>query len=153
MAGLLVAVALVATACNMPDLEEEEARADPLAQTSMVFDANGKRLLRLHAEEDRTVIPHQRIPDVARDAVVAIEDKRFWSHRGVDLKALIRAAYVNASEGRVAQGGSTITQQYVKNTLVGTDRTLERKVREARLAWELEKKYSKEEILGRYMNT
>ena len=130
-------------------------RADPkpLPQNSVIYASDGTPLVTLHAEEDRVVVPLSRIPKHMREAAVAIEDRRFWSHRGIDLKALLRAAYVNASEGRVVEGGSTITQQYVKNAIVGSDRTLKRKIREAALAWKLEDRITKKEILERYLNT
>jgi len=148
-----VAAALVATGCQLPKLEEEAAKAKPLAQTSIVYSDNGTPITRLHAEVDRVLVPLQRIPKVVQDAVVAIEDERFWSHRGIDVKAIMRAAYVNARTGRIAEGGSTITQQYVKQTFVGDEQTLERKLKEAALAWQLEDELSKEQILELYLNT
>ncbi len=153
--ALAVSLALLAlTSCRLvADLDKEMLDAQPLALTSTIYDANGRLITTLHAEEDRELIPLSRIPEVVQDAVVAIEDQRFWSHRGVDLKAIIRAAYVNATTGRIEEGGSTITQQYVKNRLLSPEQTLTRKVREAALAWQLEQDLSKEEILGRYMNT
>lgn len=153
LVGLGLGVALLATACSVPDLDVERVEAPPLPQTSFLYDANGRLITALHAEQDRVLIPPRRIPRVVKDAVVAIEDRRFWSHGGVDLKALLRAASVNAAEGKIVQGGSTITQQYVKNTIVGAERSLERKVKEALLAYRLERELSKEEILGRYLNT
>jgi penicillin-binding protein 1A len=151
--GLCLALLLGLAGCTIPQIPVEEESSEILPQNSIIYASDGTPITTLHAEEDRVLIPIDRIPTVVQDAVVAIEDSRFWSHRGIDLKALVRAAYVNATEGRILEGGSTITQQYVKNTLVGTDRTLKRKIREARLAWELEQEYSKGEILGRYLNT
>ena len=149
----LVAAVLVATGCQLPKLEDEAAKAKPLAQTSVVYSDNRTPITRLHAEVDRVLVPLKRIPKVVQDAVVAIEDERFWSHRGIDVKAIMRAAYVNARTGRIAEGGSTITQQYVKQTFVGDEQTLERKLREAALAWQLEDELSKGEILELYLNT
>ena len=106
----------------------------PAAETSQVVAADGTVVTALHAGENRDVVPLAQIPRLLQDAVVAVEDERFWLHAGVDLRAVARAAVENASEGRVAEGGSTITQQYVKNELVGPDRTLRRKLREASLA-------------------
>jgi penicillin-binding protein 1A len=153
LVGLSVSLLLGAAACTIPQVAKEDEAPPALPQNSIIYAADGTPITTLHAEEDRVLIPIDRIPDVVQDAVVAVEDKRFWSHRGIDLKALVRAAYVNATEGRILEGGSTITQQYVKNTLVGNDRTLKRKIREARLAWELEQEFSKGEILGKYLNT
>lgn len=153
LVGLSLSLLLGATGCTIPRFPAEEDAPGSLPQNSIIYAADGTPITTLHAEQDRVLVPIDRIPEVVQDAVVAIEDKRFWSHRGIDLKALVRAAYVNATEGRVVEGGSTITQQYVKNTLVGNDRTLKRKIREARLAWELERDYTKDEILGKYLNT
>ena len=154
------ALSLAAQACRVPSLEEEEARARALPQTSFLLAADclepGGRcteITQLHGEENRIVVPASRIPERMRNAVIAAEDKRFYQHRGVDLKALLRAAYVDATAGRIVEGGSTITQQYVKNVFVGSERTLDRKIQEAVLAWQLERRYSKEQILGRYLNT
>jgi penicillin-binding protein 1A len=152
----LVTVTALATSCSiLPDLKEEEAKAPPLAQTSKIFDAKGRLITTLHAGEDRIKVPIERIPASVQRAVVAIEDQRFWNHRGVDLRAVLRAAYVNATSGKVVEGGSTITQQYVRNAFpsVGKEQTLARKLKEAALAWQLEKRYSKAQILGKYLNT
>ncbi len=93
------------------------------------------------------------MPTFLRDAVVAIEDRRFYSHHGVDVRAIARAAVVNANEGEVVEGGSTITQQLVKNLYVGTAETFRRKLDEASLAWQLEDRLSKDQILTKYLNT
>ena len=98
-------------------------------------------------------MPISDIPIPVRDAVVAVEDQRFYEHAGVDVKAIIRAAIQNAKEGRIVQGGSTITEQLVKNTITGDERTLSRKIKDAVLAFELEKRYTKDQILAMYLNT
>lgn len=150
--GLLGLLGLLAGACTYttPDL----APVIPAnAQSSVIYAADGTPLHVLHAEENREEIPLDRIPVHLRDAVIAIEDERFWEHRGVDLRAVLRALRTNAAEGGVEQGGSTITQQLVKNTLLEPDQTLERKVQEAALAYQLERKYTKERILELYLNT
>jgi penicillin-binding protein 1A len=149
----LVVLAMTAAACRLPQLEEEAKNSRRIEETSIVYSDDGTPITRLHAEVDRVLVPLQRIPRVVQDAVVAIEDERFWSHRGIDVKAILRAAYVNAKTGRIAEGGSTITQQYLKQTIVGDAQSLERKLREAALAWQLEEKLSKEEILELYLNT
>jgi penicillin-binding protein 1A len=127
--------------------------ARPVPETSQVLAADGSVVTDLHAGENRDAVPLAQIPKRLQDAVVAIEDERFWFHAGVDLRAVARAAVENASEGRVAEGGSTITQQYVKNELLGSERTVRRKVQEASLAYHLEQRYSKERILELYLNT
>ncbi|HEX2426041.1 MAG TPA: PBP1A family penicillin-binding protein [Actinomycetota bacterium] len=152
LAGVVVLGAL-ASACHLPDLAHERAKAPALQQTSFVYASDGTLITSLHAAEDRVIVPSKKIPEVLRDAVIAIEDKRFYDHHGVDLKALMRAAYVDATSGRIVEGGSTITQQYVKQTYVGDERTLSRKIEEAYLAWQLEDKLSKDQILTKYLNT
>ena len=154
LVGAFIALSMAGTACaTLPSLEEVARDLPPLAQTSKIYDAKGRLITALHAEEDRVVVPIERIPRRIQEAVVAIEDQRFWFHRGIDLKAMLRAAYTNATEGRIVEGGSTITQQYVKQRLVGSEQSLERKINEAALAWQLEDEISKEEILERYLNT
>jgi penicillin-binding protein 1A len=140
------------SACSYTSPSLEPARSVTL-QSSKVLAADGSVLTTLHGEENRETVTLARIPKVLRDAVVAIEDERFWEHRGVDLRATLRAAYEDATKGKILQGGSTITQQYVKNALLDSDRTLGRKVREAALAYHLEHEVTKEKILERYLNT
>jgi penicillin-binding protein 1A len=156
LAAALAALIIAAPACGaVSNLDEEMAKAPPLAQTSKIYDSRGNLITTLHAEEDRELIPLTRIPETVQDAVVAIEDQRFWHHRGIDVKAILRAAYVNATTGEIQEGASTITQQYVRNafTGVGTEETFGRKMREASLALQLEEQLSKGEILSRYLNT
>jgi membrane peptidoglycan carboxypeptidase len=154
--GSLAVVAVLSTACRtIISLEDATRIGPPLAQTSRIYDARGELITTLHAGEDRRVVPLSRIPESMLDAAVAIEDQRFWTHRGVDLKAVARATYVNLTTGGVQEGGSTITQQYVRNAFsaVGRERTLARKLREASLAWQIEEEHSKEWILEHYLNT
>jgi penicillin-binding protein 1A len=122
-------------------------------QTSVVEAADGTVLAELHAEQDRQDVSLDEVADVFETAVVAVEDRRFFSHHGVDASAIVRAAVRNIEAGEISEGGSTITQQYVKNTITGPALTLERKLQEAVAAWQLEEQYSKEEILERYLNT
>jgi penicillin-binding protein 1A len=150
-----VALALVTSACavSLPHIPNTEPIFPRLAETSALYDAQGRFITTLHAAEDRTVVPLNKIPKLVQDAVIATEDQRFWDHRGVDLKAILRATYQNVREGRIAQGGSTITEQLAKNTITGDDRTIARKVKDAVLALELEQRYTKEQILDMYLNT
>jgi penicillin-binding protein 1A len=150
--GLLM-FAFAVTACELPSLEEERQNADALPQTSAIYSVDGRLITRLHAGENRIVVGSRKIPDVVRDAVIAIEDKRFYDHRGVDARALLRAAYIDATTGEIVEGGSTITQQLVKQLYVGTEKTVARKLKEAYLAWQLEQKLTKDQILTRYLNT
>jgi penicillin-binding protein 1A len=152
--ALAVAVlAISSSACNLPTLRQERAKAPMLAQTSFLYASDGSLITTLHAGEDRILVPTSKIPERLRDAVIAVEDKRFYEHRGIDLKALLRAAYVDATRGRIVEGGSTITQQYVKQAFVGDAQTLSRKIKEAYLAWQLEHRLTKDQILTRYLNT
>jgi penicillin-binding protein 1A len=125
----------------------------PLDQRSYVYAADGSVLATLRAEIDRQPIPLSQIPQTVKDAVLAVEDAEFYIHHGVNLRATIRALLRNVDEGATVQGGSTITQQLVKQTLVGDARTLERKAKEAILARRLEDQMTKDQILERYLNT
>jgi penicillin-binding protein 1A len=144
---------LIAAACDLPTLREARQQAAELPQTSFVYTENGQLITRLHAGEDRVVIRARRIPDVVRNAVIAIEDQRFYDHAGLDLRAVLRAAYVDATRGQVVEGGSTITQQLVKQAYLTDETTLNRKIREAYLAWQMEQRFTKEQILTKYLNT
>jgi penicillin-binding protein 1A len=128
-------------------------RIPPLAQTSVLLDRTGAPIARVNAGIDRTKIPIERMPRSLREAVVAVEDADFYRHDGVDLSAVARAALKDVASGSMSQGGSTITQQYVKNVLTGSERSIGRKVREAILALKLERTESKDEILEGYLNT
>lgn len=149
----LILLALASSACDLPTLREARRQADALPETSFVYAADGTLITRLHAGEDRVTIRSSKIPDVMRNAVIAVEDQRFYDHRGLDLRALLRAAYVDATTGEVVEGGSTITQQLVKNVYVGDEVSLTRKIREGYLAWQMEKTLTKQQILTKYLNT
>jgi len=152
LTALLLGLPFLASCVAVPDLDEALASAE-VAQTTKVYAIDGRLITELHAEEDRELIPLAQVPEHVRNAVLAIEDARFYSHAGVDYLAVLRALTRNASEGRVVEGGSTITQQLIKNTLIDRDRTLERKIKEAVLAFQLEQRMTKNEILQRYLNT
>jgi len=147
----LLILTVAGTACGLPKLEDAQPRV--LAQTSFLYAADGSLITELHAGEDRVVLSDTQMPQSIKDATVAIEDQRFWYHHGVDGRALVRAAYINLRSGRIVEGGSTITQQLVKNLYVGDERTFGRKIDEAALAWQLEEQLTKEQILARYLNT
>ena len=110
----------------------------PLAETTKLLDRDGNEVAELHAGVDRVLIPLSRMPMSLRRAVVAVEDADFYEHDGLDLGSVARASWANLTSGSMSQGGSTITQQYVKNVLTGPERSIERKVREAILALKLE---------------
>ncbi len=132
-----------------------------LAQTSYVCTADVETdcdvdvaAMALSAGEDRVIVPYSAIPQVTIDAVVAVEDKNYFNDQiGIDPVGIGRALYQNTREGRAAQGGSTITQQYVKNAFdIDADRNIVTKLKEAALAVKLNRRWSREEILGRYLN-
>ena len=150
--ALLVLAGALASGCAFT-WQELAPELPEAAQSSVVLAADGTPILTLHAEENRSNAAYGDIPASLIDAVVAVEDERFWHHRGIDLRAIVRAVQVNATEGQVSQGGSTITQQLVKLLLLSSDQTLDRKVAEAALAWQLEERYTKERILELYLNT
>jgi len=125
----------------------------PNAEASAIVAADGTPLTTLHAGENRTEISIDQVPRHVQDAVVAIEDRRFWTHAGIDLRAILRAARNNIDEGQIVEGGSTITQQFVKNALLASDRTLDRKIEEATLSIQVEREFTKEQILEYYLNT
>lgn len=149
----LLVFALGASACDLPTLREARSEAAALPQTSFLYAADGTLITRLHAGEDRVAVRQSRIPDVVRNAVIAIEDQRFYDHAGLDLRAVLRAAYVDVTTGEIVEGGSTITQQLVKKVYVGEEDTLTRKLKEAYLAWQLEHRLTKSQILTKYLNT
>jgi len=124
----------------------------PLRQTTYLLDRSGRPFTELHAAVDRTVIPFARMPLRLRQAVVAVEDKRFYSHDGVDPLAIARAAWADVQDGSFDQG-ATITQQYVKTVFTGSEPTLGRKIREAVMAIKLEHELTKDQILAKYLNT
>ena len=129
-----------------------------LAEPSKVYAADGSLLATFEAEVDRKPVPLDQVPQQVRDAVLAIEDDQFYEHSGVDYSAVVRAMVSNFESGGVSQGGSTITQQVVKNTFLldddgKADQTIERKVKEALIAVRLERRFSKDQLLERYLNT
>jgi penicillin-binding protein 1A len=118
---------------------------------SRVYAADDEFLAEFQAEK-RIFVPLQQIPPTLRNAIIAVEDARFYSHLGVDVRGILRAAYANFRHGRVVEGGSTITQQLAKVLFLTPDRSFSRKVKEALLALELEKRYSKDRLLELYLN-
>ena len=107
----------------------------------------------LRGSQARIVVPSARISPWLKHSIVAIEDKRFYEHRGVDVRGMARALYADISNRGTVQGGSTITQQFVKNAYLSNQQTVGRKLIEAALAWQLEQKWSKDKILTAYLNT
>ena len=122
-------------------------------ETSIIYDANGNIMSKLKGEKDVYYIKYSDIPQVAVSAITSIEDKNFFKHKGYDLKAIIRAglAYIK-NKGVITQGGSTITQQLARNIFLSFEESWQRKAREIFIAIELEKKYTKKEIMEFYLN-
>jgi penicillin-binding protein 1A len=147
-----VAAATLATGCSYTPTPVVP-RIPANAQSSKIFAGDGTLITTLHGPENRIEMPLARISQSMQRAVIAIEDERFYDHHGFDIRAIVRAARTNAEAGSVEQGASTITQQLVKNTLLSSGKTLDRKFQEAALAWQLENHYSKERILEIYLNT
>ncbi len=150
--AIVVGLGILASSCGTGARDAPPIALPVNAQPSAIYDANGT-LITVLAEENRQNVPFEQIPRSLQDAVVAIEDARFWTHNGVDPRAILRAAGRNAEAGSVAEGGSTITQQYVKTALLTPEQTLGRKMEEATTALALERNYSKQLILELYLNT
>lgn len=121
-------------------------------QASIVYDINGTPVRGL-AEQNQINISLEEIPDSFKAAVIATEDKNFYDHHGVDFTGIMRALITNIRAGKIAAGGSTITQQTAKNLFLTNERTLIRKIKELFYAIQLERQYSKDEILTMYCNT
>jgi membrane peptidoglycan carboxypeptidase len=139
-----------------------DLKVPPLPQVSKIVAANGDPIATFY-DQDRRVVPLSKVPQVMQQAIIAIEDVRFYEHSGIDIKGTLRALLANGSSGTVSQGGSTLTQQYVKNVLIEDAHTkkqreaaiadtLGRKIQEARYALALEHKMSKKQILANYLN-
>jgi penicillin-binding protein 1A len=118
-----------------------------------IYAGNGRVLSVLRGSQSRILLRSDEISPLMKQAIVAIEDKRFYDHRGVDLRGIMRAVWADVRGGGAVQGGSTITQQFVKNTYTNNQRSIARKLREAALAWQLEQRWSKDRILTAYLNT
>ena len=152
LAGVAFSFGLVtAVASEIPKLDP--ARNRPQVD-SVLYASNGYSVLAvLRGEESRVLVPSGEIAPIMKQAIVAVEDKRFYEHDGVDLRGIGRALWQDVRSQGIVEGGSTITQQFVKNAYVRNERTIGRKVREAALAWQLEQRWSKERILTAYLNT
>lgn len=133
-----------------PSIDDLEARAE--ATNSAVYAADGTRLGFIRSENLRQDVSGRLIPQLLKDATVAIEDRRYWEHTGVDYTAILRAAAEDVAAQAPVQGGSTITMQLVRNLYLHRERTFKRKIEEATLAREMEKRRSKDEILDEYLN-
>jgi 1A family penicillin-binding protein len=124
-----------------------------VVESTKIYDRTGEHLLyEIHGEEKRTSIPLDQMSDIVRAATISAEDQEFYQHHGVQFKAVARAAIYDVLGRNASQGGSTITQQLIKNTVLTNEKTFTRKVKEVILSVELEQKFSKDEILEMYLN-
>lgn len=119
---------------------------------SQIYDSNGKLIATTRSVENRVPVSINKIPKDLQNAFVAVEDARFYQHAGIDPRGILRAVWSNVTDRGVSEGGSTITQQLAKNALLSQERTLKRKIQEAFLALQIERQYTKNEILELYLN-
>ena len=142
---------LAALAAKMPQLEPS---AKQTQANTYVYASDGHSVLAiLRGDQARIIVPSAAISPWMKHAIVAVEDKRFYEHRGVDLRGMARAVWADVTHRGTVQGGSTITQQLVKNAYLTSQKTIARKLIEAALAWQLEQRWSKDRILTAYLNT
>jgi len=148
-------ISLLSTSCYTYETLEFDINIPEQAESSIVLAADGTLITTLVAPENRTSARRlEEIPEIARNAVIAIEDERFYEHDGFDLKGILRAARSNLEAGGISQGGSTITQQYVKLAIIeNVEQTASRKLEELWYATRLEDEYGKDFILLQYLNT
>ena len=147
-----VSLLLVASSCSY-ETEDLVPPVPDVAQTSAILARDGRLIVEPPSDENRTIVTIDEIPDVMQNAVVAIEDERFYLHDGVDLKSLFRSASRGVTAGGISGGGSTITMQYVGNVFLDrSQQTADRKLREMVLARQFEQQYSKDFILSEYLN-
>lgn len=155
---LLIFISIVAGAIYIVTLIHQLPSPDQfnvrrINQSTKIYDRKGEILLyEMHGEEKRTIIPFEEIPDVIKKATLVAEDANFYNQPAFDWKAIIRAFFANLRAGRITQGGSTITQQLVKNVFLSPEKTFSRKIKELILAIELESKYTKDQIFSFYLN-
>ncbi|MDR3562686.1 MAG: penicillin-binding protein 1A [Negativicutes bacterium] len=139
---------LTASIHTMPSLKGEIRPA----ASSQIYDINGKLITTIHSVEDRVPVSINKIPKDLQNAFISAEDARFYQHFGIDPRGIMRAVWSNVTTGDVSEGGSTITQQLAKNALLSQERTLKRKIQEAFLALQIERQFTKTEILEMYLN-
>ena len=151
--GSAIAGALVGLALSFNDLPDVRILKNYIPiETSYFYDINGQLIARLHGDINREVVPLSRISPHLKRSILAIEDAYFYSHRGINPAGIARATLVNLRSGQTLEGGSTLTQQLVKNLFLSSERSLNRKVAEAVLAMRVEQVFSKDQILEMYLN-
>ncbi|MFC1632763.1 transglycosylase domain-containing protein [Patescibacteria group bacterium] len=147
-----IGIMFVVFAKDLPNPNEINSRL--VAESTKIFDRTGEHILyEIYGEEKRTVVPIDQMPEIIKEATIVIEDEEFYEHGGIDFMGLIRGVFKTVSSGGAnKQGGSTITQQFIKNSLLSPDRTVTRKIKEIILAIEIEHSLEKDEILQLYLN-
>ena len=135
---------------KLPDIEEISTYIP--AETTKIYSTDNVVLAELHREENRELIPIEKISDTLKKAVVTVEDSNFYKHKGIDFKGITRAMVQNVKAGKIVQGGSTLTQQLARNLFLTRKQNLNRKLAEAILAVQIERQYTKTEILQMYLN-
>ena len=156
LSGVLISAFQVVASLfeDLPNLEDYSPAESAL--TSKIYAADGTLIETFHGEENRELVTYEQIPQNLINSVIAIEDERFYQHKGFDIEGIIRSFIINLVSGEIEQGATTITQGYVKNVYIPEEKydiNYERKIKEAALAYQLEQIYSKQEILEMYLNT
>lgn len=152
-ASVAIVAPRVADMAEAQSFEIPQVDLDDLPERSYVYDRFGNLMAVFTSAENREQVDIEDIPRTVIDSVLAAEDSSFFGHHGVNARSIVRALTANIESGDVSQGGSTITQQVVKNAITGGEQDFARKIREATLAIKLEQEYTKNEILERYLNT
>ncbi len=148
---VLAVAAVMVLAKDLPSVDE--LTSQKMSQSTKIYDRTGQVLLyEINSGEKRTVVPFDKIPKSLKDATISIEDENFYNEPAFDWRGIARAVFVNITRGGVVQGGSTITQQLARNAFLTIDRTYSRKIKELFLAIKLNERYSKDDILGLYLN-
>src|SRR2546428_4017456 len=150
MGGVAVAAVFGYFAADLP--AAHDLATIPIPLTTKIYDRSGEHLLYTLEDERRELVSLDAVPQKMQDATIAIEDKSFWTNPGVDIGGIVRAMNANAASGTISQGGSTITQQLIKTRLLGDEPTFTRKIKEAILAVEATRTFSKKQILEMYLN-
>lgn len=142
--------AIASSANSLPDVGLLEHHKP--SETTLIYDLNDKLIANIHGDEDRVVVPLEDISINLQKAVLSTEDDMFYEHKGINLKGIFRAILTNLKSSESVQGGSTVTQQLVKNLFLSPDRTIKRKIAEMILAVKVENRYDKKKILELYLN-
>lgn len=152
LSGIIITIGIFAYfAKDLPDPNKVNKRV--VAESTKIYDRTGEHILyEIHGEEKRTLISFEEMPQSIRWATIASEDQDFYSHYGIKFSSILRAVLKDILNRGASQGGSTITQQFVKNSILTSEKTLTRKIKEVILSLEIEQKFSKDEILRMYLN-